>query len=105
MYSRRLLLDNYSKFYNLAKTNPLVITNNKQQFLVSENAYGTVFYHLPLYKALDLFDLPCRYYFINTAFLSSQEVISLLEGKSSIPTARGFLEIPTIYKLRGENDA
>ena len=44
MYSRRLLLDNYAKAYNLEKQNPLEIRENvsKHKFLVYENNYGTV---------------------------------------------------------------
>lgn len=104
MYSRRLLLNNYSDYHNVEKTNPLVIKNTDTEFLVYENEYGTAFYHRPLFNGLELLELPCRYYFINSVFLTLEDIEGLLNGKSNIPTSKGFLEKETIYKLKGDLD-
>lgn len=66
MYSRRKLLDNYSKFHHIPKKNPLLISNTSQNFLVYENDYGTIFYHYPFFNGLELMNLNAKYYFVNT---------------------------------------
>lgn len=102
MYSRRLLIDNYVKYHHLKRTNPLKIKNGNQEFLVYENAYGTVFLASPLFNGLSLTSLKAKYYFINSAFLTFEDIKDLLEGKSSLDFNDGFLNRETIYKLKGE---
>ncbi len=103
MYSRRLLIDNYTKFHHLEKKNPLVIKNSSQEFLVYENEYGTCFYHMPVFNGLSLRNLDCKYYFISSAFLDIKDVIAILNGESKMETDDGFLNKETIYKLKGES--
>ena len=106
MYSRRLLLDNYSKFYNIEKKNPLLITNDNTQFLIYENEYGTYYYHYPLFNGiLELQDLDVKYFFINSAFLDIEDIIDLLNGKSNIPYSKEFLYQKTICKVKGDKNA
>ncbi len=104
MYSRRLLLDNYSKFYKIAKKNPLEIIENNKKFLIYENKYGTVFYHIPLFNGLELMDLDCQYYFINSAFLEYEDINNLLNNTYNKPYDKGFLYQETIYKLKDDED-
>ena len=104
MYSRRLLLDNYSKFYNISKTNPLLITNSNQKFLIYENEYGTIFYHYPLFNGVELMHMPAKYYFINTAFLTKTDVEELLNGTYLNQCDDGFLNKETIYKLKEDQN-
>ncbi len=104
MYSRRLLIDNYVKFHNMEKDNPIEIENTNHKFLVYENDYGTILYHMPLFNGLSLMKYPCKYYFINSAFLSIEDLISLLKNESKIETDRAFLDKGTIYKLKGDNN-
>ncbi len=101
MYSRRHLLDNYAKFHQIPYQNELNITNTNHDFLVMENEYGTYFYHTPLFNGLELLELPAKYYFINSAFLSVQDIKELLEGTSKLETDTGFLYQETIFKLKG----
>ncbi len=102
MYSRRLLVDNYSKFHHLKKENPIEIIENDVKFLVYENDYGTIFYHKPIFNGLELMNLDAQYYFINSAFLASDDIINLLNNTYQKEFDRGFLDKETIYKLKGE---
>lgn len=102
MYSRRLLIDNYAKFYHIEKTNPLVIENTMHKLKIYENEYGTVVYHNNYFDGRRLFDLPCKYYFYLPVFLSNEEVLKVLNDEiDCISTDEGFLEKPTIFKLKG----
>ena len=101
MYSRRLLLDNYSKFHNIEKKNPLVINNTDNSFLVYENEYGTMYYNNKIFNGLELLDLDAKYYFINTAFLGLDDIKNILNNKIDyLDTDKGFLYKETIYKLK-----
>ncbi len=104
MYSRRYLIDNYSKFHNLPYKNNLVIENTNHKFLVYENEFGTCFYHLPLYNGLKLLNLNAKNYFINAVFLSVEDIKDLLEGTSNIEYDEGFLNTETTFKLKGDID-
>ena len=102
MYSRRKLIDNYSKFYNIKKENPIVIDNTGHKFLVYENNYGTYFYYNKVFNGLELMDLNAKYYFINSVFLNIQELENILKGNiEGIDCDNGFLYQETIYKLKG----
>ena len=102
MYSRRLLIDNYSKFYNLKSENPIVIDNTNHKFIVYENEYGTYFYHEKIFNGLELMNLNAKYYLINSVFLSIEKIEKVLNGDiDSIDSDKGFLYQETIYKLKG----
>lgn len=104
MYSRRHLISNYQNYHKVKAKNPMKIVNENNEFLVYENEFGTVFYHLPLYNGLELLDLPCQYYLIMNTFLSVKELANILKGKSDLSTDTGFLYQETIYKLKGDSD-
>ena len=104
MYSRRLLLDNYAKAYNLPKKNPLIIKENvsKYEFFVYENKYGTVLYDNKVFNGSSLLDLDnVLYFLVNTSFIPKDVVIDFLTNKYPI-IYNGFLNKETIFKLRGE---
>ena len=105
MYSRRLLLDNYSKFHKIEKINPLVINNTDHKFLVYENNYGTYFYHNKIFNGLELMQLNAKYYFINSVFLTILDIENILNNKlDNLNWDKGFLERKTIYKLKEGTD-
>ena len=104
MYSRRLLIDNYAKFHHIEKDNPIIIDNTNHQFLVYENEYGTILYHKPIFNGLSLMQYPCKYYFINSAFLSLDDITKLINNNSNLDSDRAFLDKETIYKLKGDNN-
>lgn len=107
MYSRRTLLSNFYKHFNLENKNSAHLNdkmvNNK--FFAYENEYGTVLYHHIPSNSLEVKHNNILYYIINTSFLSDSEVIDLInsikENKEiNINHDRGFLDKATIYKLK-----
>lgn len=105
MYSRRLLLDNYSKFYNLDKVNPLTINNTNNSFILYENNYGTVLYHDHYLYDKNLLDLNVLYYFYHPIFLSNEEILNVLSNNfDNIKTDTGFLYKETIFKLKSGDE-
>lgn len=105
MYSRRLLLDNYSKYYNIEKENKIIVDNTGHKFIVYENNYGTYFYHEKIFNGLELLDLDAKYYFFNSVFLNMSQIKNILNGKiEDLNTDKGFLYTETIYKLKGDEN-
>ena len=104
MYSRRLLIDNYTKFHNLEKDNPIIINNTDHLFLVYENEYGTIFYHKPVFNGLELQKYAFKYYFINSSFLDIKDIIALINNQSDLKTDRAFLDTEVIYKIKGDKN-
>ena len=103
MYSRRLLLDNYTKFHHLPYQDTLHIDNTNHKFLVYENEYGTIFYHEPIFNGLELLSFPAKYFFINSSFLNLDDIIDMLNGKKDLGDT-GFLYQATIFKLKGDQN-
>jgi len=104
MYSRRLLIDNYVKFHNLNYENPIKIKNDNNEFLVYENEYGTYFYHNKIFNGNSLLDFDAKYFFINSAFLSIEEIEKFILGEDIPNSDEGFLYTETIYKLKGDEN-
>ena len=110
MYSRRTLLSNYTKEYNLDKKEEKDVVEKvtKQKFKVIENELGTVFYPEKFYDGLKLFSYDALYYIVNMAFLSVEDQDVLLnnfkdnnyvaDGITS-KTSSYFLDEETYYKL------
>lgn len=107
MYSRRLLLTNFNMHFNLENKSRAIVSDKiaNNTFKVIENEYGTVFYHHLPSSALEIKNDNILYYLINTVFFSDEEVIELLNCIKNnedikIVHDRGFLDTPTIYKLK-----
>lgn len=104
MYSRRLLLTNFCDEFNLEKrnTNTLVEKVSGITFKAIENKYGTVLYYGKIFDGLDLLkEDNVKYFYVNTTFMSLDEVIKILTTKDSVlNTDSGFLDKETIYKLK-----
>lgn len=103
MYSRRHLLSNFNLNYDENVNNPNLITEEvlKESFKIYENEYGTQLFSSVLYDGHVLRKYKALYYFINTVFVSDEDVISFIKGeKLSLPTNDGFLNRKTIYKLK-----
>lgn len=108
MYSRRQLLSNFSKEFNIPLNNPntLVEKVSKISFKAVENKYGTVLYSGKVFNGLELTKLSnVKYFYINSTFMPIEDVISSIKGNIStnIDTSFGFLEKETIYKLKGDS--
>lgn len=109
MYSRRTLLTNFSKEFNIPTKNNVEIDEkiSKNKFIMVENAFGTVGYQRNYYDGLELLNLEnIKYFLVNPLFLSDKEQIQLISDIKNkkltlnIPTDKGFLYKETIYKLK-----
>lgn len=109
MYSRRTLLTNFSKEFNIPTKNNVLIDEkiSKNKFIMVENEFGTVGYQRNYYDGLELLNFEnIKYFLVNPLFLSDKEQIQLISDIKNkkltlnIPTDKGFLYKETIYKLR-----
>ena len=107
MYSRRTLLSNYNKHFNLESKKYAQLEDKLEhnKFFAYENEYGTVlFNHIPS-NSLEISNNNILYYFINTAFLNNEQVLDLFDSvlnnkEINIEHDLGFLNKATIYKLK-----
>ena len=84
-------------------SNPTTIKEEvlKDEFKVYENEYGTQLFYNKLYDGRSLMKYDALYYFINTLFVSDDDVISFIKNEElSVDTFDGFLNKKTIYKLK-----
>lgn len=103
MYSRRYLLSNFNINYNENVSNPNTIKEEvlKDEFKIFENEYGTVLYSNTLYNGKVLMDYDALYYFINSVFLSDEDIINFITNNELNDEYNdGFLNKKTIYKLK-----
>ena len=103
MYSRRHLLNSFNMNYEENVANPTIIKEEvlKDEFKLYENEYGTQLFYNKLYDGRSLLKYDALYYFINTVFVSDEDVISFIKDeKLSTDTFDGFLNKKTIYKLK-----
>ena len=109
MYSRRTLLSNYYKQFDVDYENNLELLENisNNRFVMVENEYGTVGYQKNYYNGLELLDIDnILYYIVNPLFLSGDDQIKLIDDINNkkitldIPLDTGFLHKSTIYKLK-----
>ena len=107
MYSRRLLLTNYHKYYNLENESNITASIDDKYFRIVENEYGTKFYANSYYNALRLLDLDnVLYFWYDPIFLDSEIVLNVvLNGDlGGILNDPLFLDKATVYKV-GDLDA
>ena len=110
MYSRRYLVSNYLKEYDLDLSDELIAreTVSKHEFDLKENEYGTaVFYnkYLDYRSVLDnLDDSKIKYYLVDTSNLSINEVKNIINLKEVNNTTDGFLYKKTVYKVGDLDD-
>lgn len=107
MYSRRNLLSNYGAHFNesISPIETLEETNSKHKIKAVENSYGTVIYTNEPFNNLDLKDEEMLYGFINTIFLSDDEVVAIINSKDNMKDKYPYTYLSdeeTIYKLKEE---
>ena len=105
MYSRRLLLSNWSEEFDIPykNTNIIVDKATKVKFRAMENEYGTVMYSENIFNGKELLDLEhVKYYYINPIFIDHDMVMDFINNTnhSSDLEDDGFLHKETIYKLK-----
>lgn len=106
MYSRRLLLKNWSEEFNIPYKNYNLIEDlgTHVKFRALENEYGTVMYSDKIYNGRKL--LNCKnilYYYINTMLINHKAVMRFLSNFDLLDENSeddGFLSRETIYKLK-----
>lgn len=108
MYSRRLLLTNWSEQFEIPNKNTNVIVDRatKVKFRAIENEYGTVMYSDKIFNGKALLGLKnVKYYYVNTMLLEHSIVIDFLTNSKhySDEEDNGFLDRETIYKLKERN--
>ncbi len=102
MYSRRLLLTNYAKHYNIKNENILDVKIKDKGFRVIENEYGTYFYASSYYNALNLLNLDnVLYFWYNPVFLSDDKILDVVLNNdiSNIDNDSLFLDKATTYRI------
>ena len=109
MYSRRLLLSNWSEEFNIPYKDKNVIEDvaTHVRFRAIENEYGTVMYSDKIFNGKELLDLGnVLYFYVNSMMIDHNDVIEYLKDLKrdrSDSEDNGFLEKPTIYKLKEKN--
>ncbi len=110
MYSRRTLLTNYNKYFsrNVPEISLLEEEISKKKFKIIENSYGTVIYTAHPFNALVLRNRKnVLYNFVNTIFLSNDEVLKILNSEDDLETLYPYKylsETSTIVKVKGDKN-
>ena len=102
MYSRRLLLTNYSLYHDIPNNKVIDSFIDNHNFKIIENEFGTCFYAYPYYNALELLNIKnVLYYWYNPIFLDNNQVIDLVmhNNINNIPNDSFFLDKKTYYKV------
>ncbi len=100
-YSRRCLLHNHAKHYQIAYENPKKLHVGSQKFLAIEDEFGTILYHYPYFNGLDLLSLRIHYAFYMPLLLKGEDILALVDNDlSNIDYDRGLLDKKTIYKVK-----
>lgn len=106
MYSRRLLITNWCNEFNVAYKNSMVIEDiaTKTKFRAFENKYGTVMYSPKIFNGVRLLKLQnVKFFYVNTMLIDHKVVMDFLNNTNNFisdDTDEGFLDKPTIYKLK-----
>lgn len=112
MYSRRTLITNFAKQFNLTPQKILGLEEKitKKKFRAIENEYGTILYQDKYLNAQNhqIDDEKIRFYFLNPLLLTLEEkeelIYDLIHKKlrNKSYEEEGFLNKKTIYRLKGE---
>ena len=106
MYSRRLLLSNWSEEFNVLKKNTNVIEDKAThvKFRAIENEYGTVMYSENIFNGSRLLELDnVKYFYVNPMMIDHKDIMAYLKDLNrELKDGEdiGFLERETIYKLK-----
>ena len=108
MYSRRLLLTNWSEEFDIPNKNTNLLTDRatKVQFRAMENEFGTVMYSGKIFNGKELLGLSnVKYYYVNPTMIEHDVVMDFLTNgnHNNEVEDNGFLDKETIYKLKERN--
>ena len=105
MYSRRTLLSNFNKYYDIKLNNNAIIKDkiSDNEFLGIEDENGTLFFnnnYFNIIKYINEFnDKNILFYLIIPSGLDVDEIESIILNKSKNTYNDGFMNKKTIYKL------
>lgn len=105
MYSKRKLLSNFNEQFNLDKTYNNVIKdqNGDVSFRMIEQNDETIVLSNKIFDGRRLFNLNnVKFFYINTSFISKDNVLKFLNNQVVDETNDGFLSHATYYKVKGE---
>ena len=105
MYSKRKLLTNFNKEFNLKETYDNIIKdqNSDVKFKIIEQNDETIILSSKIFDGRRLLDLNnVKYFYINSSFISKEDIIKFINNEDVNGTDDGFLEKATIYKVKGE---
>ena len=108
MYSRRLLLSNWSEEFDIPfkNTNVIVDRATKVKFRAVENQYGTVMYSDKIFNGKELLSFNnVKYFYVNPTLIDHDVVMKFLNNNYYVNDLEdnGFLDRETIYKLKERN--
>lgn len=104
MYSRRTLLQNHAKQFNLAEEKQKELHINDKKFIGIENEYGVVMYHYPYFNGSRLLNKDVKYLFYFPILLEQEKVLQIAQNNfAKVETDEGFLDTKTIYKVKNNN--
>lgn len=109
MYSRRLLLSNWSEEFNIPYKSMNVLEDRAThvKFRAIENEFGTVMYSDKIFNGKELLGLDnVKFFYVNTMMIDHNLVMDFLESTMDHVSEfedDGFLNRETIYKLKERN--
>jgi len=104
MYSRRELLTNYHKQFNLNEAGQKDLHINDKKFIAIENEFGTVIYHFPYYNGSRLLEKDVNYLFYFPILMDSQDILEIAKNNFAVvENDVGFLDTKTIYKVKNND--
>lgn len=105
MYSRRTLLSNFNKYFNIELNKEVILdeTISKNKFLAKEDNNGTFIFNNTYFNIInylkELNDNNILFYLIYPNRLDYDNIIKVIDNESDIPYNDGFMNKKTIYKL------
>lgn len=105
MYSRRTLIKNFGKHYDLDLSNNLEIEEkiSKNKFILKEDKYGTAVFNSSIsdYRSIikDLPDNKIKYYMVFAQGLDFDTIKKVINNEEVENTCEGFLNKKTIYRV------
>ena len=103
MYSRRTLVSNFNKHFNLDNRDSAILNEpvSKNEFLIKENEYGAVIFNNTYFNYIEfsnkLDDSKIKYYLVLNLDYEPNEIKEILDGKQV--GDEGFLNRKTVYRL------
>lgn len=103
MNSKRHLLNNFYEQFSLKQNNFTEIKDKfgNTKFKILDEDVGTTVYSSKIFDGRRLLNLKnIKYFYINSSFIDIETILSFINNEIITNTDEGFLDKPTIYKLK-----